>query len=178
MQTAAAIPDRSREMDEKSWWNLWTHRTKDNNDEVSSELFTRAVAAINNITQVGNCAMLEIACGAGSEPLALARRTARLGQARRAQDRTLLHDHAARRHGNSTVRQFVAIERAVKPARRGGREAVEGTGGIRSMSWPGCAEGGSVTWSVVCALDDTERTRIIAAHYFWHLARPERSSRL
>src|ERR1700721_2281106 len=29
MQTAAAIPDRSREMDEKSWWDLWNtpHRT-------------------------------------------------------------------------------------------------------------------------------------------------------
>jgi 2-polyprenyl-3-methyl-5-hydroxy-6-metoxy-1,4-benzoquinol methylase len=68
MQTAAAIPDRSREMDEKSWWDLWntSHRTKDNNDEVSSELFTRAAAVINNITQVGNCAMLEIACGAGA----------------------------------------------------------------------------------------------------------------
>jgi 2-polyprenyl-3-methyl-5-hydroxy-6-metoxy-1,4-benzoquinol methylase len=68
MQTTYAIPDRSREMDEKSWWDLWntSHRTKDNNDEISSELFTRAAAVINGITRAGNCRMLEIACGAGS----------------------------------------------------------------------------------------------------------------
>jgi 2-polyprenyl-3-methyl-5-hydroxy-6-metoxy-1,4-benzoquinol methylase len=55
-------------MDEKSWWDLWntSHRTKDNNDEVSSELFARAAAVINERTQTGNCRMLEIACGAGS----------------------------------------------------------------------------------------------------------------
>jgi 2-polyprenyl-3-methyl-5-hydroxy-6-metoxy-1,4-benzoquinol methylase len=55
-------------MEEKSWWDLWntSHRTKDDNDEVSSELFARAAATINKITQAGNCRVLEIACGAGS----------------------------------------------------------------------------------------------------------------
>jgi 2-polyprenyl-3-methyl-5-hydroxy-6-metoxy-1,4-benzoquinol methylase len=55
-------------MDEKSWWDLWntSHRTKDNNDEISSELFARAAAVINGITQAGNYRMLEIACGAGA----------------------------------------------------------------------------------------------------------------
>src|ERR1700679_3972099 len=68
MQTAAAIPDRSREMDEKSWWDLWntSHRTKDDNDAVSSELFTRAAAAVNGITRNENCRVLEIACGTGT----------------------------------------------------------------------------------------------------------------
>jgi 2-polyprenyl-3-methyl-5-hydroxy-6-metoxy-1,4-benzoquinol methylase len=55
-------------MDEKSWWDLWntSHRTKDNNDAVSSELFTRAAAAINGIARNTNCGVLEIACGTGA----------------------------------------------------------------------------------------------------------------
>jgi 2-polyprenyl-3-methyl-5-hydroxy-6-metoxy-1,4-benzoquinol methylase len=62
------VVDRSRDMDEKSWWDLWnmSYRTKDDNDKVSNELFTRAAAAINGITRNGNCRVLEIACGAGS----------------------------------------------------------------------------------------------------------------
>jgi 2-polyprenyl-3-methyl-5-hydroxy-6-metoxy-1,4-benzoquinol methylase len=62
------IVDRSREMDEKSWWDLWntSHRTKDNNDTVSSELFDRAAAAINGITRNESCRVLEIACGTGT----------------------------------------------------------------------------------------------------------------
>jgi len=55
-------------MDERSWWDLWntSHRTKDNNDAVSSELFVRAAALINSITQKSNCRVLEIACGTGT----------------------------------------------------------------------------------------------------------------
>ncbi|MGA8223706.1 MAG: class I SAM-dependent methyltransferase [Candidatus Acidiferrales bacterium] len=55
-------------MDEKSWWDLWntSHRTKENNDEVSSELFARAAVVINEITQSKSCRMLEVACGAGA----------------------------------------------------------------------------------------------------------------
>jgi 2-polyprenyl-3-methyl-5-hydroxy-6-metoxy-1,4-benzoquinol methylase len=55
-------------MDEKSWWDLWntSHRTKDNNDAVSSELFTRAAGAINGLTRNENCSVLEIACGTGA----------------------------------------------------------------------------------------------------------------
>jgi len=58
----------SGEMEEKSWWDLWntSHRTKDDNDAVSSELFTRAATAINAITRNGNCHVLEIACGTGT----------------------------------------------------------------------------------------------------------------
>ena len=65
--TSPAV-DRSREMDEKSWWDLWntSHRTKDNNDVVSSELFTRAAAAVNGISRNEDCSVLEIACGTGT----------------------------------------------------------------------------------------------------------------
>ena len=68
MQTTNVVPDRSRDMDEKSWWDLWntSYRTKERDDEVSSELFVRAAAAINKLTEAGNCRMLEVACGAGA----------------------------------------------------------------------------------------------------------------
>lgn len=68
MATKTSVVDRSREMDEKSWWDLWntSHRTKDDNDATSSELFVRAARVINGITQTGNCNVLEIACGTGT----------------------------------------------------------------------------------------------------------------
>jgi 2-polyprenyl-3-methyl-5-hydroxy-6-metoxy-1,4-benzoquinol methylase len=68
MAITSPVVDRSRNMDEKSWWDLWntSHRTKDNNDAVSSELFTRAAAAVNGITRKENCRILEIACGTGT----------------------------------------------------------------------------------------------------------------
>ena len=68
MQKTSALDDRSREMDEKSWWDLWntSYRTKDNNDSVSNELFTRAAALINRITQTGRGRVLEVACGTGT----------------------------------------------------------------------------------------------------------------
>jgi len=68
MLTKAPVEDRSRRMEEKPWWDLWntTHRTKDNNDPVSSELFARAAAAVNAITLGRNCRVLEVACGTGA----------------------------------------------------------------------------------------------------------------
>lgn len=68
IRSDSPVVDRSRNMDEKSWWDLWntSHRTKDDNDSVSTELFTRAAAAINRITQNSNCRVLEIACGTGT----------------------------------------------------------------------------------------------------------------
>jgi 2-polyprenyl-3-methyl-5-hydroxy-6-metoxy-1,4-benzoquinol methylase len=66
--TDSSAVDRSRDMDEKSWWDLWntSHRTKDDNDAISSELFARAAAIINEMTRSGTWRVLEIACGAGS----------------------------------------------------------------------------------------------------------------
>jgi 2-polyprenyl-3-methyl-5-hydroxy-6-metoxy-1,4-benzoquinol methylase len=68
MQTSTEILDRSREMEERSWWDLWntSHRKKDNNDPISSELFDRASAVINAITQTEGGRVLEVACGAGA----------------------------------------------------------------------------------------------------------------
>jgi 2-polyprenyl-3-methyl-5-hydroxy-6-metoxy-1,4-benzoquinol methylase len=66
--TKTPVEDRSRTMDEKSWWDLWntSYRTKDDNDPVSGELFARAAAAVNAITRGGTCRVLEIACGTGT----------------------------------------------------------------------------------------------------------------
>jgi len=64
-------------MDETSWWDLWntTHRTHEDNDPVSSELFTRTAALVNGITQREPCRVLEIGCGAGSLSRLLAYRS-------------------------------------------------------------------------------------------------------
>ena len=66
--TKSLTVDRSREMEEKSWWDLWntSYRTKDDNDPVSSELFATAAAAINRVTRREDCRVLEIACGTGT----------------------------------------------------------------------------------------------------------------
>jgi len=55
-------------MDERTWWDFWnkSYRTRDNNDAVSSELFERAAAVINELTQTEGCRVLEVACGAGA----------------------------------------------------------------------------------------------------------------
>jgi 2-polyprenyl-3-methyl-5-hydroxy-6-metoxy-1,4-benzoquinol methylase len=68
MQTNSAVIDRSRGMDERSWWDLWntSYRTKEDNDPISGELFARAAAAVNAITSKDNCRVLEIACGTGT----------------------------------------------------------------------------------------------------------------
>jgi 2-polyprenyl-3-methyl-5-hydroxy-6-metoxy-1,4-benzoquinol methylase len=68
MSTNPSAADRSREMDEKSWWDLWntSYRTRDDNDAISGELFERAAAAVNDITRNSNFRVLEIACGTGT----------------------------------------------------------------------------------------------------------------
>ena len=68
MPTNSSSVDRSREIDEKSWWDLWntSYRTRDDNDAISGELFERAAAAVNAITRKSHCRVLEIACGTGT----------------------------------------------------------------------------------------------------------------
>src|SRR5208282_6840248 len=65
MPTKSQVVDRSRDMDERSWWDLWntSYRT---NDENNAELFARAAAAVNSITRHGSWRVLEIACGTGA----------------------------------------------------------------------------------------------------------------
>jgi 2-polyprenyl-3-methyl-5-hydroxy-6-metoxy-1,4-benzoquinol methylase len=62
------MTDRTREMDERAWWDLWnsSYRSEDNKDEISSELFSHVSALVNDLTKAGNCSVLEIACGTGS----------------------------------------------------------------------------------------------------------------
>lgn len=68
MQTTPSVTDRTREMDERAWWDLWnsSYRSEDNKDEIATELFTRAAAVVNEATKVGGCSVLEIGCGTGS----------------------------------------------------------------------------------------------------------------
>ena len=74
METTSPTTDRSQGMDEKSWWDLWntSYRTKDDNDENSTELFERAAAVISGLTKTQGGRLLEVACGSG----ALSRRLA------------------------------------------------------------------------------------------------------
>jgi SAM-dependent methyltransferase len=67
MQTKTTIPDRSRDMDEKSWWDFWnmSYRTEIENDAVPSELFARVATIVNEITRTEGGRVLEIACGTG-----------------------------------------------------------------------------------------------------------------
>jgi 2-polyprenyl-3-methyl-5-hydroxy-6-metoxy-1,4-benzoquinol methylase len=64
----STLPDPSRDMDERDWWDLWnrSYRTRENNDAVSSELFERTAAVINRMTQAEGRRVLEVACGAGT----------------------------------------------------------------------------------------------------------------
>jgi len=68
LTTKPEVVDRSRDMDERSWWDLWntSHRSKDDNDPVSSELFARAAAAVNRVTRKRDCRVLEVGCGTGT----------------------------------------------------------------------------------------------------------------
>jgi 2-polyprenyl-3-methyl-5-hydroxy-6-metoxy-1,4-benzoquinol methylase len=60
--------DHSRELDEKAWWDLWnnSYRVKDDYDAVSSELFARVSALINEISRNSRSRLLEVACGTGT----------------------------------------------------------------------------------------------------------------
>ena len=68
MQSIPPNVDRSRELDEKAWWDIWnsSYRTKEYNDDVSSELFARTSIVINELTRATNGRVLEIACGTGA----------------------------------------------------------------------------------------------------------------
>jgi 2-polyprenyl-3-methyl-5-hydroxy-6-metoxy-1,4-benzoquinol methylase len=68
MPTQAIDTDRSRAMDERSWWDLWntSYRAEDNRDETSTELFAHVVALMQQVTQGGTSRILEVACGTGT----------------------------------------------------------------------------------------------------------------
>lgn len=68
MQTTSSSPDKTRDMDERQWWDLWnsSYRAGDSTDAISGELFSRAAAVINDITRNRECRVLEVGCGAGA----------------------------------------------------------------------------------------------------------------
>jgi 2-polyprenyl-3-methyl-5-hydroxy-6-metoxy-1,4-benzoquinol methylase len=68
MPTSSSVIDRSREMDERSWWDLWNtrYRAEDNRDETSTELFAHASAIVNEMTRRDGGRVLEVACGTGT----------------------------------------------------------------------------------------------------------------
>jgi 2-polyprenyl-3-methyl-5-hydroxy-6-metoxy-1,4-benzoquinol methylase len=68
MPTKSTVVDRSRNMDERSWWDLWntSFRKEDNRDETSTELFTHVVGVTRQIGQGRVSRILEVACGTGT----------------------------------------------------------------------------------------------------------------
>src|ERR1700733_7064397 len=68
MQTIQSTQDRTRDMDERSWWDFWnkSYRAEDNRDETSTELFAHVVATIKHIAQGRPKRILEVACGTGT----------------------------------------------------------------------------------------------------------------
>jgi SAM-dependent methyltransferase len=68
MLTTFPLIDRTRDMDERSWWDYWnrSYRSQDDDGEVPSELFERTAATINKLIQLEGGRVLEIACGAGA----------------------------------------------------------------------------------------------------------------
>lgn len=68
MGKTASVIDRSRSMDEKSWWDLWntSYRSEDNRDERSGELFDHVSGLVRRITENRPARILEVACGTGT----------------------------------------------------------------------------------------------------------------
>jgi 2-polyprenyl-3-methyl-5-hydroxy-6-metoxy-1,4-benzoquinol methylase len=68
MKPTAPVQDRSRAMDERSWWDLWntSYRAEDNRDQTSTELFAHVIALVQQTTRGHNGRILEVACGTGT----------------------------------------------------------------------------------------------------------------
>jgi ubiquinone/menaquinone biosynthesis C-methylase UbiE len=68
MKTTTQTIDRSRNMEERSWWDLWnkSYRAEDNRDVISTQLFAHVVAVISEVTHGQPRRTLEVACGTGT----------------------------------------------------------------------------------------------------------------
>jgi len=68
MTAKSAFVDRSRDMEETAWWNLWntSYRVNDNNDAISHEHFVRMASIINGVIQKEEVSLLEVGCGTGT----------------------------------------------------------------------------------------------------------------
>lgn len=67
MMQSTPIPDRTREMDERSWWDFWnvSYRAQDGRDAISIELFSHVTGVVRSISP-NACRILEVACGTGT----------------------------------------------------------------------------------------------------------------
>jgi 2-polyprenyl-3-methyl-5-hydroxy-6-metoxy-1,4-benzoquinol methylase len=68
MPEQAQFINRSWEMEERSWWDLWnsSFRSEDNRDDVSRELFAHVLGVFRSISNERSCRVLEVACGTGT----------------------------------------------------------------------------------------------------------------
>ena len=68
MRNAAGFIERSSEMDEQSWWDLWngSFRTEDDRDETSTELFNHVNGIYRELTVGRRRRVFEVACGTGT----------------------------------------------------------------------------------------------------------------
>jgi len=67
MPETPAYAERSWEMDERSWWDLWNSswRAEELKDEISTELFEHVARLIDEVAPSGAPRILEVACGTG-----------------------------------------------------------------------------------------------------------------
>src|ERR1035438_988950 len=68
MKTTPQQIDRSRNMEERSWWDLWntSYRAEDNRDVTSNQLFAHVAAVVRKATEGQPLRILEVACGTGT----------------------------------------------------------------------------------------------------------------
>jgi 2-polyprenyl-3-methyl-5-hydroxy-6-metoxy-1,4-benzoquinol methylase len=68
MQKSVSFINRSWEMEERSWWDLWnsSFRSEDSQDDNATALFTHVLDVFRNITNGRSCRVLEVACGTGT----------------------------------------------------------------------------------------------------------------
>jgi len=68
MEKATSFINRSWEMEERSWWDLWnsSFRSEDNRDDNATELFTHVLGIFRSIANGRRCRVLEVACGTGT----------------------------------------------------------------------------------------------------------------
>lgn len=67
MRNEPQLLDRSRQLDEKTWWDLWnsSYRAGEENGEISNELFAHVVAVMRQIVNDDKVRILEVGCGTG-----------------------------------------------------------------------------------------------------------------
>ena len=68
MQATQEHIDRSRDMEERSWWDFWnaSYRSEDDRDATSTRLFTTVAEVLQAVSQGRALRVLEVACGAGA----------------------------------------------------------------------------------------------------------------